>query len=56
MGGRCDHVAAVRSPPDYLDVAHPDANKGAVARYLSATYAIPPEAIATIRATRRTTC
>jgi Cof subfamily protein (haloacid dehalogenase superfamily) len=43
-----DHVAAARSQPYYLDVTHPDANKGAVARYLAATYAIPAEAIATI--------
>jgi len=43
-----DHVAASRSQPYYLDVTHPDANKGAVARYLSARYAIPPQAIATI--------
>jgi hydroxymethylpyrimidine pyrophosphatase-like HAD family hydrolase len=43
-----DHVTAARSQPYYLDVTHPDANKGAVARYLSGRYAIPPEAIATI--------
>ena len=43
-----DHVAAARSQPYYLDVTHPEANKGAVARYLSAKYAIPPQAIATI--------
>ena len=43
-----DHVSAARSQPYYLDVTHPDANKGAVARYLSAKYMIPPEAIATI--------
>ncbi len=43
-----DHVAASRSQPYYLDVTHPDANKGAVARYLSGKYAIPPEDIATI--------
>ncbi len=43
-----DHVTAARSQPYYLDVTHPDANKGAVARYLSAKYSIPPEAIATI--------
>jgi Cof subfamily protein (haloacid dehalogenase superfamily) len=43
-----DHVTAARSQPYYLDVTHPDANKGAVARYLSARYAIGPEAIATI--------
>jgi Cof subfamily protein (haloacid dehalogenase superfamily) len=43
-----DHVTAARSQPYYLDVTHPDANKGAVARYMSAKYTIPPEAIATI--------
>jgi Cof subfamily protein (haloacid dehalogenase superfamily) len=43
-----DHVSAARSQPYYLDVTHPDANKGAVARYLSDKYAIPAEAIATI--------
>jgi hydroxymethylpyrimidine pyrophosphatase-like HAD family hydrolase len=43
-----DHVTAARSQPYYLDVTHPDANKGAVARYLSGRYDIPPEAIATI--------
>jgi Cof subfamily protein (haloacid dehalogenase superfamily) len=43
-----DHVAASRSQPYYLDVTHPEANKGAVARYMSARYGIPPEAIATI--------
>ena len=43
-----DHVSAARSQPYYLDVTHPDANKGAVVRYLSAKYAIPPEGIATI--------
>ena len=42
------HVAAARSQPYYLDVTHPDANKGAVAKYLSDKYQIPPEAIATI--------
>jgi hydroxymethylpyrimidine pyrophosphatase-like HAD family hydrolase len=43
-----DHVTAARSQPYYLDVTHPQANKGAVVRYLSVKYAIPPEAIATI--------
>ena len=43
-----DHVTAARSQPYYLDVTHPEANKGAVARYLSAKYRIPPQAIATI--------
>ena len=43
-----DRVSASRSQPYYLDVTHPLANKGAVARFLSARYAIPPEEIATI--------
>lgn len=43
-----EHVSAARSQPYYLDVTHPDANKGTVARYLSARYAIPADAIATI--------
>ena len=43
-----DHVAAARSQPYYLDVTHPDANKGAVAKYLSRTYSIPTDSIATI--------
>jgi Cof subfamily protein (haloacid dehalogenase superfamily) len=43
-----DHVTAAQSQPYYLDVTHPDANKGAVARYLSSKYSIPPQAIATI--------
>jgi Cof subfamily protein (haloacid dehalogenase superfamily) len=43
-----DHVTSARSQPYYLDVTHPQANKGAVAQYLAATYQIAPEAIATI--------
>jgi len=43
-----DHVTAARSQPYYLDVTHPEANKGAVAKYLSARYSIPAESIATI--------
>ena len=43
-----DHVTASRSQPYYLDVTPPDANKGAVARYLSQRYSIPEESIATI--------
>jgi Cof subfamily protein (haloacid dehalogenase superfamily) len=43
-----EHVTAAASQPYYLDVTHPQANKGAVARYLSARYGIPPEEIATI--------
>jgi Cof subfamily protein (haloacid dehalogenase superfamily) len=43
-----DHVAASRSQPYYLDVTHPDANKGAVAQYLARKYSVPAQAIATI--------
>ena len=43
-----DHVSAARSQPYYCDVTNPNANKGAVAQYLSRTYQIGPEQIATI--------
>lgn len=43
-----DHVTAARSQPYYLDVTHPDANKGAVARYLAARYELRTDEIATI--------
>ncbi|MCZ7590238.1 MAG: Cof-type HAD-IIB family hydrolase [Gaiella sp.] len=43
-----DHVMAARSQPYYLDVTHPEANKAAVARFLSRRYEIPPQEIATI--------
>jgi Cof subfamily protein (haloacid dehalogenase superfamily) len=43
-----DHVAASRSQPYYLDVTHPEANKGAVVRRLSQLLQIPSEQIATI--------
>lgn len=43
-----DHVSASRSQPYYVDVTHPDANKGAVATWLSARYLIPAHEIATI--------
>jgi Cof subfamily protein (haloacid dehalogenase superfamily) len=42
------HVAASRSQDYYLDVTHPNANKGGVVKYLSAKYGIPQEEIATI--------
>jgi Cof subfamily protein (haloacid dehalogenase superfamily) len=41
-------VTAAASQPYYLDVTHPDANKGAVARYLSDRYHLSREEIATI--------
>jgi Cof subfamily protein (haloacid dehalogenase superfamily) len=43
-----DHVSAARSQPYYLDVTHPNANKGDVVKFLTAKYGIPPEEIATI--------
>jgi Cof subfamily protein (haloacid dehalogenase superfamily) len=43
-----DHVSASRSQPYYADVTHPDANKGAVVRYLSEQFAIGLDEIATI--------
>lgn len=43
-----DHVTAATSQPYYLDITHPDANKGAVARYLAERYQLRREDIATI--------
>ena len=43
-----DQVSATRSQAYYLDVTHPQANKGAVVDYLSMTLDIPRSAIATI--------
>ncbi len=43
-----DHVTAAQSQPYYLDVTHPDANKGSVVKYLSSRFDIPSSAIATI--------
>jgi len=43
-----DHVAAAQSQPYYLDVTHPKANKGEVAKYLAARYKLNPDEIATI--------
>jgi Cof subfamily protein (haloacid dehalogenase superfamily) len=43
-----DHVSASRSQPYYLDVTHPEANKGGVVKFLSARFEIAPEEIATI--------
>jgi Cof subfamily protein (haloacid dehalogenase superfamily) len=41
-------VSAARSQPYYLDVTHPDANKGFVVLWLSEMLKIPPDQIATI--------
>jgi Cof subfamily protein (haloacid dehalogenase superfamily) len=43
-----DQVSAARSQPYYVDVTHPQANKGSVVDYLSTRYDIPSEQIATI--------
>jgi Cof subfamily protein (haloacid dehalogenase superfamily) len=43
-----DHVSAAQSQPYYLDVTHPDANKGFVVTWLSKRYQIPSGQIATI--------
>jgi Cof subfamily protein (haloacid dehalogenase superfamily) len=43
-----DHVSAARSQPYYLDVTHPQANKGGVVKRLSEQMKIPAENIATI--------
>jgi Cof subfamily protein (haloacid dehalogenase superfamily) len=42
------HVSAARSQPYYVDVTHPDANKGGVVKYLAAKYQISSDEIATI--------
>ena len=41
-------VSAARSQPYYLDVTHPNANKGTVATTLSKRLSVPPAEIATI--------
>ena len=43
-----EHVTAAASQPYYLDVTHPMANKGVVARYLAERYGLESDQIATI--------
>jgi Cof subfamily protein (haloacid dehalogenase superfamily) len=43
-----DEVSATSSQSYYLDITHPDANKGKVVDFLSAKFNIAPEEIATI--------
>lgn len=43
-----DHVASSPSQPYYLDVTHPNANKGSVARYMARHYQLGTDDIATI--------
>jgi Cof subfamily protein (haloacid dehalogenase superfamily)/beta-phosphoglucomutase family hydrolase len=42
------HVSAARSQPYYLDVTHPDANKGTVVREVGKRLGVRPDQIATI--------
>ncbi len=44
----CDHVTAAQSQPYYLDITHPEANKGGVVKFLSSHFDIAPTQIATI--------
>ncbi|MCY1022741.1 Cof-type HAD-IIB family hydrolase [Pyxidicoccus sp. MSG2] len=49
VAARCGpRVSAQLSQPYYLDITHAEANKGAVARHLSASLGIPRERIATL--------
>ncbi|HEX5029953.1 MAG TPA: Cof-type HAD-IIB family hydrolase [Candidatus Eisenbacteria bacterium] len=48
QGALGDRASAARSQPYYLDVTHPDANKGAVVATLSKFLSVPPAEIATI--------
>jgi len=43
-----DKLTAAQSQPYYLDVTHPDANKGKVVTFLSSRFSIPSSQIATI--------
>jgi Cof subfamily protein (haloacid dehalogenase superfamily) len=43
-----DQLSAARSRPHYLDITHPDANKGEVVRRVSRNLGVPFEAIATV--------
>ena len=43
-----DHVSAAPSQPYYVDITHPDANKGGVAKYLAAQHGFSTDQIATI--------
>ena len=43
-----EHVTAAASQPYYLDVTHPQANKGSVAKDLAKRFDLEPEQIATI--------
>jgi hypothetical protein len=43
-----DHVSAACSQPYYVDVTHPQANKGGVVEFLARHYEIPDASIATI--------
>src|SRR5581483_5320618 len=42
------HASAARSQPYYLDVTHPDANKGMVVRFEARAMRVPLDQVATI--------
>lgn len=44
----CHAVSAARSQPYYLDVTHPDANKGSVVTYLARELGIPLSSVVTL--------
>ena len=48
LAGLKSEVSATRSQPHYLDITHPDANKGSVVDHLSRAFGIPEQEIATI--------
>ena len=43
-----EHVSAAQSQPYYLDITHPQANKGEVVSFLAARLGVPAEQFATI--------
>ena len=43
-----EHVTAAQSQPYYLDVTHPEANKGSVVQFLAARFDLPLSQVATI--------
>ena len=51
LASYCAHVATARSQPGHLDVMHPRANKGEVARSLAKRLGLPIEALATLGGT-----
>jgi Cof subfamily protein (haloacid dehalogenase superfamily) len=48
QGALGDHASAARSQPYYIDITHPEANKGFAIGYLAQRLGLKPEQIATI--------